>query len=164
MWWQTKRRSAAQTSRAQSRYTLVVILVGGGVLVGQMFWVQKNQYRFAPFSIERIQCEECGTTGMVPSEKGPNSPLQMCPVCFGVGSHQVRRIDDRDVLCPACEGMGRVWDGVTSRTCRRCDGRGLIRKDRRPEGEREPAYELQPSTLITNDDAPAPGNGTRIAD
>lgn len=99
------------------------------VLIAQAFWLKDNQHLFRPFAIQRIQCDTCQRTGLVADEQSTNR-LAMCPQCFGVGYHPVRRMDDLDRLCPACVGMGRVQDGRTDiwRTCERCYGRGLIRE------------------------------------
>lgn len=117
------------TQRAQSRYLMLVALVGALVLAGQMVWVSKNQHRFFAFAIERIKCDHCQGTGRVPIP-GANNQLQMCPACNGIGNHAVRRFTDREFLCPACEGMGRVREEKAEperwRTCRRCDGRGIV--------------------------------------
>jgi hypothetical protein len=152
----------------QNAYILAVMLVGGLVLVAQMFWVKQNQYRFMPFAIDRVKCEECGGTGLVSPEGPANTKLVMCPTCFGVGSHQFRRVDEYDSLCAACEGMGRVQDGDTWRTCRRCDGRGLVRAESAPAVS-DFLYELQPSLYVTNESpaiapAPDPDLSTRNTD
>jgi hypothetical protein len=34
----------------------------------------------------------------------------MCPACYGVGYHTIRRFSEADVLCPACLGLGRLED------------------------------------------------------
>lgn len=107
----------------------VVIVVGGLTLFGQMVWVSKNQHMFKPFSIERIRCHPCEGTGVLP-DPARNNANRMCGACFGIGYHMVRRFDEADVMCPACEGLGRVQaEGEDWRTCRRCDGRGIIRSD-----------------------------------
>jgi hypothetical protein len=138
----SKRKIMPETAnRQRTAYIAAVTLVGAVVLVLQMIWVSKNQYRFAPFALDRIPCEVCGKTGLVPADESSNSKLVMCPACFGVGSHTIRRVDEHDVLCAACEGMGRVDDGTGWRTCRRCEGRGLVRA---PDGPEEPVYELLP--------------------
>lgn len=161
--YQRRLRPKVRASSPQNAYILAVMLVGGIVLVGQMFWVKKNQYRFMPFAIDRVKCEECGGTGLVPQGDKANTPLVVCPSCFGVGSHQFRRVDDRDVLCPACEGMGRVPEPGSEawRTCRRCDGRGLIRTEPGPITV-DPVFELQPSLFITNEPSSAT-NGSPIS-
>jgi hypothetical protein len=104
-----------------------VALVAVAVLIAQWFWVSRHQHMFQPFKVERIQCWYCGHTGVV-HEPEDNPELSTCPVCYGVGGRQVRRFDREDKLCPACEGMGRLEDAAAGwRTCKRCDGRGLIR-------------------------------------
>ena len=109
-------------------YMAPIMLVAGIVLVLQMMWVSDNDYLFAPFSIEKIKCEECDGLGLIRDSREQDAFI-LCPACFGVGSHYVRRADSDDKLCPACIGMGRLReeDG-TWRNCGRCDGRGLIRK------------------------------------
>ena len=122
----TRKATRRVTDRQRMAFIMLVAAVGGFVLFLQWRWLEGNQHLFAPFSIQRITCDHCAKTGQVPKE-GANNVLVMCPSCYGVGYHTVRRFDSRDVLCPACLGMGRLEekDG-TWRTCRRCDGRGLI--------------------------------------
>ncbi len=138
------------SDRQRSASLLVIMAVGGFVLFLQWRWLGDHQHLFAPFSLERISCETCGKTGKVPKE-GANNVLEMCPVCFGVGSHTVRRMDQRDVLCAACMGLGRLEDKEGHwRTCQRCDGRGLIQSGAEFEEEAEHSTsneESQPSTL-----------------
>ncbi len=77
--------------------------------------------------VETIECGNCLGTGSVLSEDGRR---EMCPICMGVGSRLIRRLDPADKQCPACGGMGRVkWpDTGKVDTCPRCQGRGLIRR------------------------------------
>lgn len=121
-----RKTTGGQSTGQRSAFILLVAMAGGFVLFLQWRWLEENQHLFAPFSIQRIECDICGKTGQVPKE-GSNNVLEMCPACYGVGYHSVRRFGSQDVLCPACMGMGRLEekDG-TWRTCRRCDGRGLI--------------------------------------
>jgi len=150
--YQRRIRPRVRVRNSQNAYIMAVMLVGGLVLVAQMFWVKKNEYRFMPFAIDRVKCEECGGTGLISPEGPANTKLEMCPTCFGVGSHQFRRVDEHDSLCAACEGMGRVQDGDTWRTCRRCEGRGLVRAESAPSAS-DFLYELQPSTYVTNEES-----------
>lgn len=115
--------------RGTNPYLIPIMLVAGGVLVAQMFWLQKNDYMFRPFALERITCDLCKGLGVV-RDRSDEELLRMCPACYGVGSHTIRRIDAEDYLCPACRGMGRVPDDEpqTWRMCRRCEGRGLVRE------------------------------------
>lgn len=136
------RRVTYVRHQAKPLHLAAIILVGGGVLVAQMFWVTKNQYRFAPFAIDRIKCELCGGTGLVPEGDKANAPLVLCQACFGVGVHYIRRVDENDVLCAPCEGMGRVPEGEEWRTCRRCDGRGLVRRESTEDGIRKTEDQL----------------------
>ena len=126
MWFQ-KKPGIRPPDRQRSAYILLITLVGGLVLFMQWQWLGQNRYLFAPFAIQRIECDLCGKTGRVPKPDA-NNQLEMCPACYGVGYHTIRRFDDREVLCAACLGLGRLEDQDGSwRTCRRCDGRGLIR-------------------------------------
>lgn len=122
----------------RSLYILGVVAICGLTLIGQMFWVARNQFRFSPFAIERIRCDACKGTGLISSadELGVNR-LRMCEACFGLGGHQIRRVDEHDMLCPACTGFGRVEDEGGWRWCRRCNGRGLMRH----EGTPPPTYQ-----------------------
>ena len=104
---------------------IIACLLG---LVYQLKW-QKNQQALYGKStaIERIPCMHCHEKGLILSDSAPNG-YTFCPYCFGVGGHYIRRLNDADVLCPACAGLGRIEDPQTHqiRTCKRCDGRGLI--------------------------------------
>jgi hypothetical protein len=115
--------------RGTNPYLLPIMIVGAAVLIGQMFWLRKNDYLFRPFALERIECTTCSGVGVVRDAKD-DEILKMCPICYGVGSHMVRRIDAEDKICPACMGMGRLIDRDSGepRPCRRCDGRGLVRE------------------------------------
>jgi hypothetical protein len=108
-------------------YLYPVLLLSIGVIIAQMFWLQGNQHLFRPFSIERIKCEHCGSVG-VARDPNDGGTLLLCPVCYGVGHHTIRRVDGEDRMCPACSGMGRVEEEDRSwRLCLRCEGRGLTR-------------------------------------
>ncbi len=76
--------------------------------------------------VETVECGNCLGTGGILSEAGQR---EICPICLGVGSRLIRRVDPADELCPACVGMGRVQFPDTGEygTCPRCNGRGLIR-------------------------------------
>lgn len=128
-----KSRMRERPDSRRSMVILGVVAVCGLTLIGQVFWLAKNQYRFAPFAIERIRCETCAGVGMVSRVDADGvTRLHLCPACYGLGSHQIRRVDDNDQLCPACVGFGRVEENGQWRWCRRCDGRGLIRRDDAP--------------------------------
>ena len=77
--------------------------------------------------VESIECDRCFGTGGVLS---PDSKREICPICLGVGSRLIRRLDPNDVKCPACGGMGRMVLPDTGEvgTCPRCQGRGLIQR------------------------------------
>ena len=137
--WLAKKKIKAPTRQQRSSIIALVIMVGGFVLFLQWKWLGQNNHLFAPFSIERIVCEHCGKTGRVPKE-GANNVLEMCPACYGVGYHTLRRFEENEVLCPACLGLGRLEDRDGHwRTCRRCDGRGLIRSGAEAEEQDQPA-------------------------
>ena len=76
--------------------------------------------------VETIECGNCMGTGNVLSTE---SRKTICPICLGVGSRLIRRIDENDRICPLCAGMGRAESPDTGEvvTCPRCQGRGLIR-------------------------------------
>ncbi len=130
-------------------YILGIVALCGVALIGQTYWVSKNRVRFAPFAIERIRCDECKGMGLLSQRdaEGVNR-LVLCEACFGLGSRQIRRVDDFDLLCPACVGFGRVEEGEGAwRWCRRCEGRGLVR----PPGAPPPTYQPpMPRYLSTN--------------
>ena len=122
-----KGKVKAPPNRQRSSVVLLVAMVGAFVLFLQWRWLGQNKTLFAPFSIQRISCDTCGRTGRVPDPQ-VNNALVMCPACYGVGYHTIRRFSELEVLCPACLGLGRLEDkDDVWRTCRRCDGRGLIR-------------------------------------
>ena len=77
---------------------------------------------------ETIACAYCFGIGQVRAD----GQVVLCPVCLGVGSHAVRRITGDELLCIACDGMGRVaQDGaIEAETCPRCRGRGLIERNK----------------------------------
>lgn len=141
-----RRKMREKPDSRKSFYVAGVVAMCGIALIAQVFWVSKNQYRFAPFSIQSVRCEVCNGTGLIsqPVQGGANQ-LFMCEACFGLGSHLIRRVDGSDLLCPACAGFGRLetedgWDW-----CARCGGRGLIRRTGAPP----PVY--QPPNPIFGD-------------
>ncbi|MBU1693624.1 MAG: hypothetical protein KJ726_11540 [Verrucomicrobia bacterium] len=100
------------------------------VAVMQWRWISGNKSSLfrvgGSWYVERLSCELCGEMGFVRSEKDPRI-LQMCPVCQGRGGAYLRRLNDQDVICPACGGMGRIWDDPeNAHFCERCGGRGLV--------------------------------------
>lgn len=143
--WIKKFKAKATPDRQKSAYTLLIAVLGGLVLFLQWRWLGENRHLFAPFAIERIECEVCGKTGQIP-KPGANNELEMCPACYGVGYHTIRRFNEAEVLCPACLGMGRLEDEDGAwRTCRRCDGRGLIEAGKE-EGEEHTTSNVQHRT------------------
>lgn len=132
-------------------YILGIVAACGLALIGQTYWVSKNKVRFAPFAIERVRCDECKGLGLVSRPSADDSKrLVMCEACFGLGSRQIRRIDDEDSLCPACVGFGRVdsGDDGTWRWCRRCGGRGLIRPPDAPPPTYKATFPIYGSTNV----------------
>jgi DnaJ-class molecular chaperone len=112
---------------------MVLLLSLPVVIFLQSRWISKNQQvfkkgMFLQLQIKKVECDHCGGTGLVTDAKKPGR-VEICPVCFGVGSHAVRKLDPQDALCLLCGGMGRVYDeqAEIAQTCPRCDGRGLIR-------------------------------------
>ena len=75
---------------------------------------------------ETIACGYCFGIGQVRAD----GEAVLCPICLGVGSHAVRRISGDELICIACDGMGRVMEdgGSTAETCPRCNGRGLVER------------------------------------
>ena len=149
--WPIKKKTTIKRppDRQRSAYILLIAAVGGFVLFLQWQWLGQNQHLFAPFSLQRIDCDLCGKTGQVPV-KGANNVLEMCPACYGVGYHTVRRFGEADVLCPACLGLGRLENKEGRwRTCRRCDGRGLIESgaEREEQEEQEEQKEHRTSNV-----------------
>ena len=145
--WLASKKNKAPRNQQRSSIIALVVMVGGFALFLQWKWLGQNNHLFAPFSIERIACEKCGKTGRVPRE-GANNVLEMCPACYGVGYHTLRRFEENEVLCPACLGLGRLEDRDGHwRTCRRCDGRGLIKSGAEAEEQDQPSTSnIQPRT------------------
>ena len=156
-----RRKPPVKSDARRSIAILAIVVVGGATLFLQMYWVAKNQFRFTPFAIERIRCEECSGVGMVSREDAEGvKRLHLCEACFGIGNHAIRRVDEHDVLCPACVGFGRVereeggW-----RWCARCDGRGLVRRDSAPPPIYQPPMPIYGSKPPTNAEPPDVNGG-----
>jgi len=129
-----RRFKSAASSRSQLAAAIALALLPLAA-IWQGLWVASHKEAFTPFllkfQIERIECPFCDGTGVIRSKQDP-SIVEMCPVCFGVGGHQVRKLDkEKEVLCPACAGMGWIYDEdiQSARPCRRCAGRGLVKRD-----------------------------------
>ncbi|HMP75032.1 MAG TPA: hypothetical protein PKE12_01930 [Kiritimatiellia bacterium] len=152
-----RRKPVDQRDPRRSIYILAVVAACGATVLLQMYWVANNKFRFTPFAIERIRCELCSGVGMIsrPDEAGVNR-LNLCEACFGIGNHAIRRVDEADVLCPACVGFGRVETGDGGwRWCARCDGRGLIRREGAPLPTYQPRMPVYGSKTPTNAEPPA---------
>jgi len=128
-------------------------------LVGQAYWLSKNKQMFRPFSIVKIDCDECRKLGIVRDEKD-NRISRMCPGCYGVGYHTIRIFDEDEAICPACAGLGRHNLDGNWRTCERCEGRGVFRlgewskvTEAEPASESPSSENHQPST--SSDQEPA---------
>ena len=146
--WFQKKPGNKPPNRQRSAYIFLITMVGGLVLFLQWQWLGQNRYLFAPFAIQRVECDLCGKTGRVPKPDA-NNELEMCPACYGVGYHTIRRFDESEVLCAACLGLGRL-EGQEGfwRTCRRCDGRGLIQSGAESEEKAEhPTSNVEHRTL-----------------
>ncbi len=151
------RRLKENPDSRRSFYILGVVAICGLTLIGQMFWVARNQFRFSPFAIERIRCDACKGIGLVSmtDEQGIKR-LRMCDACHGLGNRQIRRVDEHDLLCPACTGFGRVEDEQGWRWCRRCDGRGLMRHVGTPPPTYQPPAPVFGPQAPTNETPPTP--------
>ena len=88
--------------------------------------VDPNSMSGAP-GVETIECGFCMGTGNLLSDESRET---ICPICQGVGSRLIRRLDENDRICPFCGGMGRAKLPDTGQfdTCPRCGGRGLVRR------------------------------------
>jgi len=123
--------------RIQQKHNLILpvfFVAAAAVLLLQYGWMRNNRLRFLrPSGVEIITCPFCNGSGFV---RDPDDQTRWipCPVCFGVGLRPVRHFDDYDILCPACGGMGRIYDPAarSAHVCRRCHGRGLIRRPGSP--------------------------------
>ncbi|HMP72702.1 MAG TPA: hypothetical protein PKE55_05500 [Kiritimatiellia bacterium] len=127
-------RGPRRFERKKNNMVMPVALLVLLFLIGQAFWLQQNKHKFRPFAIQRITCDHCQKIGLIPDPR-QEQRLVMCPRCFGVGFNSVRRVHDLDMLCLACDGLGRLYDRdlAAFRTCRRCDGRGMNRGEARDE-------------------------------
>ena len=116
----------------QQMVMLLLIPALLAVAVLQWRWIVGNKnllhVKRAVWYVERVPCDLCGQTGVYREEEPPY-PQYRCPICLGRGAGFIRKMDARDVICPACGGMGRLDDGLEGRWCGRCGGRGLIRAD-----------------------------------
>ena len=114
------------------RYAVVLFIGALGFVYMQGMWLSRNRSIFAKSYIavqnRRIPCDYCGELGTVRNPQR-HEKMDVCPVCFGVGYHVIRKFDKHDTLCPLCGGAGRVVDESSgyAQTCPRCDGRGVIR-------------------------------------
>jgi len=77
--------------------------------------------------VKKMMCSHCDGRGVLRNAENPIQ-LDLCPICFGLGSRLARRMDTYDETCPSCSGMGRLIDSETheARWCKLCAGRGLI--------------------------------------
>lgn len=137
----TKRKGRILPNDPMMAQVVIFVFVGVVALVLQNRWVAKNQDKFLGsltvfMHVERIKCEHCDGTGLVKIKDDPPQ-MDICPVCFGTGGHNIRKYGDHESLCPACGGMGRIYDeeAGAARTCKRCDGRGVIRIEPTPPGK-----------------------------
>ncbi|HMO51170.1 MAG TPA: hypothetical protein PKE26_13505 [Kiritimatiellia bacterium] len=136
-----------QTRRGKkNNFILPVALLVGLFLIGQAYWLSSNRHMFAPFAISRISCDTCAKVGLV-RDAADSRITRMCPACFGVGYHTVRRFDEQDVICVPCGGMGRLEEDGAWRTCQRCSGRGLHRRD-----EWKTLIEVEAASAPANDE------------
>ncbi|NIP93901.1 MAG: hypothetical protein GWO24_10795 [Akkermansiaceae bacterium] len=77
--------------------------------------------------VQQARCPECGGRGVLRAEDD-QTRLEMCQICYGLGTRTVRKLNGQDDFCPGCLGMGRLVDAETeeARWCKRCAGRGLV--------------------------------------
>ena len=132
-----RRRTKSKTNI----YVIIVLAMMPFAVLLQGIWISGHSEKFdiartvmARIQSERIECPECSGAGIVQDAEDIHS-IELCPICYGLGCHHVRRFYDDDVICPVCGGMGRVMDDETGVVgiCPRCDGRGLIRLDEETE-------------------------------
>jgi len=127
----------------QRSATIAVVIMGSAlVIIMQIRWMnrQKSEFGESPLSrytsiidaqTHRVFCDNCEGSGFT---RDPNNPenVTVCPVCFGLGMHQIRQISNDDLVCPTCRGLGRISEGAfdEAETCPRCEGRGMITRHR----------------------------------
>ena len=126
------RRAAPSWKQQTVMVLLLPILVFVAVL--QWRWIGQNKQALfrvrGSWYVERLSCELCADVGFIPSEEDPRIRV-MCPLCLGRGGAYIRRLDNQDMICPACGGMGRIWDEPAgAHFCERCGGRGLIQEEK----------------------------------
>lgn len=121
-------KGSTRASGRRNNFIMPVVTLALLFLIGQGFWLSRNTHLFTPFSVKRIECDHCARVGVVRDEHDSRI-MKMCPVCFGVGYHSVRRFDDQDAICAACGGMGRLESSGIWRNCERCGSRGVYRLD-----------------------------------
>ncbi|MBU0677561.1 MAG: hypothetical protein KJ626_05535 [Verrucomicrobia bacterium] len=154
-----------------SRYIPVIVAVSVIALFLQIMWVEKNKDKFIDQSVVMmlkrafrsqvfsIACPNCGGDGLVADESG-NENAAMCPVCFGLGAHDVRIVENADVVCTQCGGLGRIADPDMhhAHACSNCGGRGVIsqmpvdRKAMKPDLVRIECEECQGSGVVRNEE------------
>lgn len=116
-------------------YIVTLVLGCGLVVIMQGKWVAKHsdiylakpsdKFQNGPNGSILVQCSHCNFHGRILVDERE----VMCPICFGVGGHYVKRKDTGELYCMLCDGMGRILDGVgvRSQSCPVCEGRGVKR-------------------------------------
>ncbi|MEM7390735.1 MAG: hypothetical protein AAF492_00185 [Verrucomicrobiota bacterium] len=118
-------------------FVLVVIIAFAGMIL-QTRWVSQNKEKFrskgrvALFKSARkaevmpILCFHCAGKGSFTPE-GDEAKREFCNICFGTGRNDVKMMQQREMICFECHGMGRVLNAEgTAETCPRCRSRGLL--------------------------------------
>ncbi len=120
-----------QKRRRTALYATIIILMMPAILLMQSTWISSHKDLFKQtlhlrLHTQYIPCDHCGGSGTVPVRGHPDQ-REKCPLCFGIGGHDIRKFGTNEVLCTACGGLGRVMDEKSGycQTCPRCDGRGL---------------------------------------
>ncbi len=137
----------ARPRRYQQRtnpFIMPIIMLGVLALALQFVWIQGTRPEFDDrfgliaarrgehadlyrMHVLKVYCEACSESGSIALGDEPGVAY-LCLICNGVGYRDTRRLHKDEVLCPACSGMGRVWEDepYAARTCTRCDFRGVI--------------------------------------
>lgn len=121
-------------SKSKSIYLLALFLFGGVIVIWQAHWASQNReiylrresrVRVGPNASLFQECPVCNTQGRILVHEKE----RMCPVCFGIGGHFVKRFDTGEAVCAFCSGQGRTFNTRTAEgeACPICDGRGATR-------------------------------------
>ncbi|MBN1269377.1 MAG: hypothetical protein JXB04_07310 [Kiritimatiellae bacterium] len=135
------KRPRREPQRPASHMKIVALVAALAILalLLQSHWLHRHRDKFADPAVSRllsrfleanllsVQCPYCRGSGLSPDGPG-TSEADICPVCFGLGSHYLRITDETEFICPHCQGMGRRPDAAGRIVeCDHCGGRGIVK-------------------------------------